>query len=335
MIERSAWASTVVVVFVELLTLLESAVADVTEDVDVSRVASGVLAGTSTVSEKTATAPAGIDGFVHVIVPPLPIGGVVQLQPGGDENAANVDPTGTCWDSDPIEASLGPPFVTVVPRVNTPPAATGSGLSVTAIDRSATAFTVVVAAALLLAGTGSGEADDAITPLFSIVPPADGGTATVTEKNAELDGAIDGALHVIGPLPPIGGVEHDQPPDGAIETKVVPAGMVCVNVAIVAMLGPAFPTVIEYDRLPPAMTGSGASAIVELMSEDTVTAVHAESSDVAGVGVAVFVAVATMTDPGGVAGALTVNIALPAPSVITVNAPSKVCASPGLQAEFE
>lgn len=244
MIDRSAWASTVVVVFVELLAPFGSAVAEETADVDVSIEPSNAFAGTSTVREKTATAPAGIDGFVHVIVPPLPIGGVVQLQPGGDENAANVDPTGTCWDSDPIEASLGPAFVTVVPRVKTPPATTGSGVSATTIDRSACAFTVVVAAALLLAGTGSGEADDAITVLLSIVPPADGGTATVTVKIAELDGAIDGALHVIGPLPPIGGVEHDQPPDGAIDTNVVPAGMVCVNVAIVATLGPALPTVI-------------------------------------------------------------------------------------------
>lgn len=243
MIERSAWASTVVVVFVELLTLLGSVVADAIEDVDVSSVASGVLAGTSTVNEKTAMAPAGIDGFVQVTVPLPPGGGVEQLQPGGDENAVNVVPTGTCWDIDPIEASLGPALVTVVPRVSTPPAVTGSGVSVTTIERSACAFTVVVAAALSLAGTGSGEADDATTELFSIVPPADGGTASVTVKIAEVDGAIDGALQVIGPLPPIGGVEHDQPPDGAIETNVVPAGMVCVNVAVVAALGPALLTV--------------------------------------------------------------------------------------------
>lgn len=224
--------------------MLGSGTAAAMDDDDIRIEPSGAFAGTSTVSEKTATAPAGIAGFVHVIVPPLPIGGVVQLHPGGDEKAAKVVPVGTCCDIEPIVASLGPALVTVVPSVSAVPAATGSGMSVTTIEKSACAFTVVVAAALLLAGTGSGEADDAITVLLSIVPPADGGTATVTVKIAEVDGAIDGALQVIGPLPPIGGVEHDHPPEGASDTNVVPAGMVCVNVAIVATLGPALLTVI-------------------------------------------------------------------------------------------
>lgn len=224
--------------------MLGSGTAVAMDEDDVRIEPSGAFAGTSTVSEKTATAPAGIAGFVHVIVPPLPIGGVVQLHPGGGEKAAKVVPVGTCCDIEPIVASLGPALVTVVPSVRTVPAATGSGMSVTTIEKSACAFTVVVAAELLLPGTGSGEADDAMTELFSIVPPADGGTATVTVKNAEVAGAIDGVLQVIGPLPPIGGVEHDHPPEGASDTNVVPAGMVCVNVAIVATLGPALLTVI-------------------------------------------------------------------------------------------
>lgn len=240
---RSAWASTVVDVLTELLAPLGSGVAVEMDDAEVSIEPSGAFAGTSTVSEKTATAPAGIAGFVHVIVPPLPIGGVLQLHPGGDEKAAKAAPAGTCCDSDPIVASLGPALVTVVPSVSAVPAATGSGVSVTTIERSDCALTVVEAAALLLPGTGSGDADDAITELFRIAPPADGSTATVIEKTADDEGAIDGALQVIGPLPPIGGVEHDHPPDGAIETNVVPAGMDCVNVAIVAALGPALLTV--------------------------------------------------------------------------------------------
>ena len=83
------------------------------------------------------------------------------------------------------------------------------------------------------------------------------------------------------------------------------------------------------------MTGSGASVIVAETSDEVVTVVHAESSDVAGAGIAMFVAVATMTEPGAVTGALTVNIAIPEPSVSTGSAPSNVWASPGLQAEFE
>lgn len=224
--------------------MLGSGTAVAMDEDDVRIEPSGAFAGTSTVSEKTATAPAGIAGFVHVIVPPLPIGGVVQLHPGGGEKAAKVVPVGTCCDIEPIVASLGPALVTVVPRVRTVPAATGSGVSVTTIERSDCALTVVEAAALLLPGTGSGDADDAITKLFRIAPPADGSTVTVIEKTAELEGAIDGALQVIGPLPPIGGVEHDHPPEGASDTNVVPAGMVCVNVAIVATLGPALLTVI-------------------------------------------------------------------------------------------
>ena len=85
----------------------------------------------------------------------------------------------------------------------------------------------------------------------------------------------------------------------------------------------------------PATTGSGASPMVTETSEDSVTVAQPESSDVAGAGIAMFVAVATMTEPGGVARALNVNIALPAPSVITICDPSSVWASPGLQTGFE
>lgn len=244
MIERSAWALTVVDVIVELLAPFGSAVAEEAVDVDESIEPSAAFAGTSTVSEKTATAPAGIEGLVHVTVPVPPIGGVLQLQPGAGVNAANVVPTGTCCVIEPIVASLGPAFVTVAPSVSGVPAATGSGASVATIDKSAWAFAIVDATALLLPETGSGDADEAITELFSTLPPADGFTATVIVKIADVDGAIDGAVQVIGPFPPIGGVEHIHPPEGTIETNPVAAGIICVKESPLAMLGPALPTVI-------------------------------------------------------------------------------------------
>lgn len=233
-----------VVAFAVLLAPFRSAVDVVTDAVDASTVASAVPGGTSTVSANTETAPAGMAGAVQDTVPDPPSGGVVQLQPGGGVNPAKVVPAGVGCDIDNVWASDGPVFVTVAVNARDVPAATGSGESTSAMVRSAWALAIVLAAELLLLGIGSGEDDPAMTELFSVAPPADGRTPTVTVNTADADGANDGALHEIGPFPPSGGVEHDHPPEGAIDTNVVDAGMPCVNVGIVAALGPALLTVI-------------------------------------------------------------------------------------------
>lgn len=243
-IDRSASASTVVVAPAESLPLLGSKVAEVTEAVDEIVDPSTALEGTYTVSVKTGTAPAPIDGLVHVTTPDPPNGGVVQLQPIGGTKAAKVVPEGTGSEKLPDSASLGPAFVTVAASVSCVPASTGSGVSTSETDRSASELTVVVAPAESLPGVGSGVAAVTFTELPSVDPPADGDTSRFTVKTADVEGAIAGAVQVIGPLPPGGGVEQDQPPEGAIDTKAVAAGMTWVKESPVAALGPALEMVM-------------------------------------------------------------------------------------------
>lgn len=75
---------------------------------------SGVPGATVTDSEKTAEDPLARTGAVHVTGPVPPIGGDVQLQPTGDETAANVVPGGVDCVNDTACASLGPAFATLM-----------------------------------------------------------------------------------------------------------------------------------------------------------------------------------------------------------------------------
>jgi hypothetical protein len=51
-------------------------------------------------------------------------------------------------------------------------------------------------------------------------------------------------VHVMVPVPPTGGVTHDQPAGAASETNVVLAGTLSVSETLVALLGPALSTVM-------------------------------------------------------------------------------------------
>lgn len=58
---------------------------------------------------------------------------------------------------------------------------------------------------------------------------------------------------------------------------------------------------------------------MELMSDETVTAVHGENSELNGFAVLVFVAMPMTNDPGASVGAFIMKDAFPAPSVRTEN----------------
>src|SRR5205823_2271766 len=136
-----------------------------------------------------------VAGAVHVIVidgaAPSPSAAVVQVttwlatphvQPVPVAET-NVVPAGRVSVTVTVAASLGPAFATSTVYVSVPPAATGSGASVTAIERSALELTVVSAVAVLLPATGSAVV--ALTLAVSVsVPPVAGAVHVIV-----IDGA--------------------------------------------------------------------------------------------------------------------------------------------------
>jgi hypothetical protein len=112
--ERSAAPVPTVVVSVSLsLPLFGSGVVDVIVAVLLRIVPPATDAFTLTVNVKTAL-PMVMFGFVHVIVPIPPTGGVVQVQPPGATIETKVVSAGTESVSERLVASLGPALFTVI-----------------------------------------------------------------------------------------------------------------------------------------------------------------------------------------------------------------------------
>lgn len=123
------------------------------------------------------------------------------------------------------------------------PAPTGSGLSLTLIDKSALAVTVVVVVALLLPELASDVAEATAT-VFDSTLPFETATPTFTTGVNLLPAASEVAEQLTVPCGPTAGVVQDQPIGFASDTNVVPAGRVSARVGLSATLGPAFATVI-------------------------------------------------------------------------------------------
>jgi hypothetical protein len=113
-------------------------------------VPSGTPAFTFATITNVALAPAARSGFVHVIVPVPPTGGVEQLHPLGAMIDWNPVFDGTVVANIAPPASLGPAFVTICVYVTFVPAVTGSGASVPVTLRSAIDAAVVVSVAVSL-----------------------------------------------------------------------------------------------------------------------------------------------------------------------------------------
>ena len=103
------------------------------------------------------------------------------------------------------------------------------------IDTSALVVTLVLAVELLLPGVPSVEADDTVAVLLTVAVPA--GPFTLSVKTADPR-AIELLVQVTVPVPLAGGTTQLQPPGETSEAKVVPAGMVSLNDALMAGFGP-------------------------------------------------------------------------------------------------
>ena len=139
-------------------------------------------------------------------------------------------------------APPGPAFVTVSSYVRLPPALTGSGSSVWAIERSASggeASTVVSVSVRLFWVSGSSVVSETVAVL----------TSRVSTPGAVAVSVIAGAL----PAPRLGRVQVIAPSDGGAHDHPVPeaaapltcAGSESVRTMSLAVLGPAFDTVSE------------------------------------------------------------------------------------------
>lgn len=123
--------------------------------------------------------------------------------------------------------------------------------------------TVVVAAAVLLPGTGSPVWANTATLLVMTVPfTVLALTFTVRVSNIEPL-MNDGFVQLIAPVAPTAGVVQLKPnlAAGDNDTKVVFAGTAVDNTVLTAKLGPLLFRNIEYRMFPPAATGSGVSVI--------------------------------------------------------------------------
>lgn len=115
----------------------------------------------------------------------------------------------------------------------------------TPIETSAETATVVESPAESLAPFGSVVALETFAVAGMFVPSGvPGATVTVSEKTAVEPLASTGAVHVTGPVPPIGGDVQFQPTGDETTANVVPGGVDCVIDTDCASLGPAFVTLM-------------------------------------------------------------------------------------------
>ena len=105
--------------------------------------------------------------------------------------------------------------------------------------------TPVVAVPLLLFEFPSGVLEVTVAVLLMVEPAAIvGATATVSVKTELPSTDSEGLLHETVPTSPVSGTVQDQPFGAVRSTKVVPAGNVSLNEALLAASGPLLFTVI-------------------------------------------------------------------------------------------
>ncbi len=142
-------------------------------------------------------------------------------------------PAGSVSVTVTLLASDGPRFATSSWYETVPPAAAVAGPDFVT-DRSAEAFTSVVAEALLLVGSGSDVVDAIATVFVSVVAWAGAVTMIV---NVVLDPVFQVARVQVTEMLRL--LLQPQPPlDGVTDTKLTPAGSVSVTLTLLAFDGP-------------------------------------------------------------------------------------------------
>lgn len=192
-----------------------------------------VVPGTTLVTiVKIPVPPLPIEEAVHVIVPVVPTGGVVQVQPGGATIDWKRSDDGRVSVKTGFTAPFGPPLVTVktyvivVPLVDTVPLT----------PRSAEPA-VKEAVAELLPETGSLGVPETEAEL-PMEPLAFDTEVTTRVNVADAPFVSDAEVQLIVPVVPTVGVVQLKPPGEVIDWKSNDAGRTSVIVTEVAASGP-------------------------------------------------------------------------------------------------
>ena len=172
--------------------------------------------------------------------------------------------------------------------------------------RSSTAPTATVAVPMLLAGSGSVVALDALAATVTDCPSAtSASTPTITVKVVVAPAARLDAMQEIVPIAPIAGGVQVQPVGRVRPWKVVPLGRTMAAVGPTASLGPPLWTVAVNTDGSPAVNGPVGGVTTTARSANALTAALALAVllDVSGSGIdPVATVVALNTVPSGVPG---------------------------------
>src|SRR5438093_701212 len=262
LIARSA-ARTLVVAVAVLLATSGSKVVELTVAVLAIVLPSGAVGLTWTTRVNVAVAPLASVAVVQLTVPVEPAAGVVQVQPAGVGIDWKVVSGGSRSFIVTLAAAFGPALLTPIVYVRVPPGRTGSGESLLAIARSASARTVVVAVAVLLARLGSKVVELTVAVLAIVLPSGAAGLTWTTRVNVAVAPLASVAVvQLTVPVKPAAGVVQVQPAGVGIDWKVVSGGSRSFIVTLAAAFGPALLTAMVYVRVPPGRTGSGESLLV-------------------------------------------------------------------------
>jgi hypothetical protein len=145
----------------------------------------------------------------QVIVPFVPVAGVLQLHPAGVAIERNVVGAGSGMLTEAALAVLGPLFVATTVHVKFVPAFTGFGFPATVTPKSVDGATRTSTSKVLSFAFGSGVALVMVAVVLN-VPEAVGGVAAVMVSVAVPGGSAATVQLIVPPLPGAGAV-HNQP----------------------------------------------------------------------------------------------------------------------------
>ena len=243
-IDRSASAGPICVIAVELLLPAFGSDADVTVAVLLLGPV-GAAGEIRTVMVNVAVVPLVSVAMEQETVPVPPTGGLLQMNAGpvGCDSETNVVFGGNVSAIVTLFASDGPLFATVMLYVICVPAVAPEGAVLTT-ETSALFVTVVTVVGLFPDGFGSLVELETLA-VFVMVPVAPGLMCTVIENVADPM-ANDAIVQVTVPVPPTGGLMHENvwPFVCDSETNVVFAGTASVSETLAALDGPLFISVM-------------------------------------------------------------------------------------------
>jgi len=178
----------------------------------------------------------------QVMVPFVPVTGVLQPHPVGAALETKVVGAGSGMLTEAALAVLGPLLVNITDQNKFVPAVTGFGLPPMATLKSVDGATTTSMSKLLSCAFGSGVALVMVAVVLN-VPEAVGGVDAVMVTFAVPGGSVATVQLIVPPLPGDGAV-HDQPAGALSDWNVTPEARGKFNVSDAASSGPSLLTLM-------------------------------------------------------------------------------------------